>query len=378
MPSNLPVIAVMHFGGTTLRGTEVCAIHAINGLQAAGHSVVLIANHPEIITSRLQHQPHRTITSSFPEIMWDEKLRFPLWRWLKTLTTLKNSLKEERVSLILSSGGLPCQIGIPISKWLGIPLAVHLHHPASKRYFYFWGIPWADLIITPSLYTRDVIQQKTKKEAQVVYNGIDVENTFFPMPGQSTLRHSLGFQNEDIVICSIGALVPHKRMDLFINAFALAKPQSQHKLRALIIGSGPEQAKLKQLANDLNAANDVCFIERVAEVPPYLQISDIHLLASSEEGFGLSVAEAAACGLPNIVSASCALTEVVQDSVDGIHIHDPSPDAFAKAILRLSENPKLRLQMGEQGRRQAVSKFSVTAYQNNIMQHIHNLLGLNH
>jgi D-inositol-3-phosphate glycosyltransferase len=107
------------------------------------------------------------------------------------------------------------------------------------------------------------------------------------------------------------------------------------------------------------------------------QVADIHLLASSEEGFGLSVVEAAACGLPNIVAAAGALTEVVQNGIDGIHVQGAQPEAFAEALLRLSKNADLRLQMGQAGRQHAVTTFSVAAYKNNIVQQIQRLLTSN-
>lgn len=379
MHNNSQTIVVMHFGGTTLRGTEVCATYTIDALHEAGYRVVLIANNPAVITARLKQPPERVLQSTFPEIMLDGKLSFPLWQWVKKIIQLKRFLSVEKAALLLSSGGLPCQMGVPISKLLGIPIAVHLHHPASKRYFYFWMIPFAKLIITPSQHTRDVINKKCHLTAEIVYNGIDVEGAFFPVQRNNNLRSSLGISDDAIVIASVGALVPHKRVDLFLRALALAGKRSQHPLHALVIGAGPERPQLEQLANTLAISSAVTFLERVPEIPPYLQqVADIHILASSEEGFGLSVVEAAACELPNIVSACGALVEVVQDGVDGIHVQNAEPEAFAEAILHLSENPDLRKQMGKVGREQAVAKFSVAAYKHNMLQQIHNLLSSNH
>lgn len=377
--TNSKTIAVMHFGGKILRGSEVCAIHTIDGLQEAGYRVILIANNPEVITSRLKQAPHKVLQSAFPELMLDEKLSFPLWQWLKKLIELKRFLEIEKPALLLASGGLPCQIGKPISKWLKIPIAVHLHHPASKRYFYFWMVPWADLIITPSRHTQAVIQKKCNAAASVVYNGIDVDDTFYPAQRAPDLRNSLGISKDAIVVASVGALVPHKRMDLFLRALALANIKSRLPLHALVIGTGPEKPRLEQLADELGISKCVTFIERALEIPPYLQqVADIHLLASSEEGFGLSVVEAAACGLPNIVSASGALMEVVQNGIDGIHVQGAQPEAFAEALLQLSENPDLRLRMGQAGRQQAMNKFSVTTYKNNMLQQLNSLLPSSH
>lgn len=368
-------IAVMHFGGKTLRGTEVCTIYTIDGLHEAGYSVVLIANNPDVITARLKQQPQSVLQSTYPEIMFKETLSLPLWRWFKKVYQLTQFLKAEKASLLLTSGGLPCQMGLPISKWLGIPIAVHLHHPASRRYFYFWMIPWANLVITPSQHTRAVINEKCSVSAQIVYNGIDVEHAFFPVQRTPDLRKSLGISEDAIVIASVGALVPHKRIDLFLRALALAAKKSQHPLHALIIGAGPERNYLEQLATELAISPAVTFLEHIPEIPPYLQqVADIHILTSSEEGFGLSVVEAAACGLPNIVSTAGALVEVVQNGIDGIHVQNAQPETFAEAILQLSEDPELRSKMGAAGRAQAVAKFSVDVYKQNVLQQLRRLL----
>ncbi|WP_331351975.1 glycosyltransferase family 4 protein [Cellvibrio sp. UBA7671] len=371
-------IALMHFGGKILRGTEVCAIHTIDALQEAGYRVLLIANNPDVIASRTKQLPDKVLQSAFPEIMFDESFSFPLWQWLKKIVELKTFLTAEQPALLLSSGGLPCQMGKPISKWLNIPILVHLHHPAPKRYFYFWMLPWADLIIAPSRHTQAVIQKKCNATAQVVYNGIDVEKTFFPAQRTPELRNSLGISDNAVVIASIAALVPHKRIDLFLRALAIASTKSSLPLHAVIIGTGPDAQRLEQLSNELGINTSVTFIAQVPDISLYLQqVADIHLLASSEEGFGLSVVEAAACGLPNIVAAAGALTEVVQNGIDGIHVQGAQPEAFAEALLRLSENADLRLQMGHAGRQHAVTTFSVAAYKNNIVQQIQRLLTSN-
>lgn len=372
---NNKTIAVMHFGGNFLRGTEVCLIHTIDGLDAAGYKVILIANQPDVIVSRLKNPPYKLLQSKFPEIMIDRKISFPLLRYVKKIRELTHFLKQEQPSLILTSGGLPCQMGLPISKILGIPIAVHLHHPAAKRYFYFWMIPWANLIIAPSKHTHAVINQKCKIDAAIVYNGIDVDEAFFPATREMSLRNSLNISQHAVVISTVCALIPHKRVDLFLRAFAIAKPKSHHQLHGLVIGKGPEKEKLNQLAVELGIADAITFIERVPEIPPYhQQVTDIHLLASDEEGFGLSVAEAAACGLPNIVSASGALVEIVQDGVDGIQVHGDSAEHFAQAILQLTESSELRSRMGQAGRQQAVDRFSVTAYKKNMLQQLESLL----
>jgi glycosyltransferase involved in cell wall biosynthesis len=145
----------------------------------------------------------------------------------------------------------------------------------------------------------------------------DVTHKFSPVTERDpSYGNALGISQSAIVIASIGALAPHKRVDIFLHALKLAATKTDMPLHALIIGVGTELDKLKELTRVLQLEGSVSFLARVPEIYPYLQnVADIHLSASSEEGFGLSVVEAAACGLPNIVSASGALTEVVDNEM---------------------------------------------------------------
>lgn len=369
-------IAILHFGGDTFRGTEACVVEAINGFHEQELDVILLANNPQVITEKLSQQPKQSLKVSYPELMWDDKLSFPLFKWISALFKLRKIIAVEKPSVILASGGLPNQLGLPIARLLGLPMVVHFHHPAPKRYFYFWMLPWADKLIVPSQHTQQVVKQKCKKDSVVVYNGIDVVNRFHP-PAQKdpAYRNNLGIPADAIVVASIGALVPHKRVDIILRALKTASIKTHTPLHALIVGVGTESEKLKDLVKELQLESKVSFLSRLPEIFPYLQhVADIHISASSEEGFGLSVVEAAACGLPNIVSASGALTEVVENEADGIHVKGSAVEPFADAILRLASDKNLREKMGAYGQQKAEEKYSLAAYKNNFVNEIKKML----
>lgn len=377
MPTNLKkTIAILHFGGDTFRGTEACVVEAINGFHEQNLDVILLANKPQVITEKLLLQPKKTLQFAYPELMWDDQINFPIFKWITALYKLRKLIATEKPSVLVASGGLPNQLGLPVARLLDLPMVVHFHHPASKRYFYFWMLPWADKLIVPSQHTQQVVKSKCKRDSVVVYNGIDVENRFHtPAQKDPSFRHALGISADAIVIASIGALVPHKRVDIILRALKIASTQIQVPLHALIIGTGTESDKLHALVKELKLESQVSFLSRVPEIYPYLQhVADIHISASSEEGFGLSVVEAAACGLPNIVSASGALTEVVVDEFDGIHVKGSDAELFADAILKLSRDKELREKLGDCGQQKAVGKYSLTAYKTNITNEIKNML----
>jgi UDP-N-acetylglucosamine:LPS N-acetylglucosamine transferase len=166
-----PAIAILHFSGETFRGTEACVVEAINGFHEQGYDVIFLANNPQVVTEKLLNLPKKSLKVSYPEIMWDDKFSFPIFRWIAAVFKMRKILAHEKPSLILASGGLPNQIGLPVARLLGLPIAVHFH-PPPKRYFYFWMLPWADKIIVPSKHTQAVVKNKCNISSVVVYNGM--------------------------------------------------------------------------------------------------------------------------------------------------------------------------------------------------------------
>jgi glycosyltransferase involved in cell wall biosynthesis len=143
----------------------------------------------------------------------------------------------------------------------------------------------------------------------------------------------------DVVVAS--RLVPHKRVDLLLQALALLPGA-----KAQIIGEGPERQRLEREANRLGVEDRVTFVGRLAsagEVYAALGSARATVVTSEQEGFGMSVIEAQAAGTPPVVvrSALSAAADLVVDGETGL-LADPEPEAIAAALGRLMQEPKLR------------------------------------
>jgi phosphatidylinositol alpha-1,6-mannosyltransferase len=88
----------------------------------------------------------------------------------------------------------------------------------------------------------------------------------------------------------------------------------------------------------------------------YLGVS--RLLEQSVEGFGISLCEASACGVPVVAGRSGGVPEAVRDGETGILVDAESPEAVAGAIRRLLDDPTLRARMGQAGRRSVESHYN--------------------
>ena len=172
------------------------------------------------------------------------------------------------------------------------------------------------------------------------------------------------------VIGTIKKLDPKYGIDTLIQAFAQLRQQA----RLVIAGTGPQEASLKQLAAELGVADRVEFLGAVAnsEVPGLLRGLDVYAALSrlDSESFGVAIIEAAACGVPTVVSDAAGPAEVVDDGVTGIIVPRDNPSAAAEALDRLLADPQAAHAMGQAGRRHVIKHYS-WEYCLNVMEDVY-------
>jgi len=365
----MKTILVMHKGGSQIRGSEVCLIHTVNALLAARYRVILLRNN-SIIDQTLKELENLEIADcDYPEIMIDgDHKSFPILRYIHSFVALRKFVKQHDVTRIFCNGGLPCQLGVPLGKSIRIPVVCHFHHPAAKRYFYFWLVRFADRLIFPSNFTASIVAQKCGREGQVVYNAVDLDTRYVPSHSRdSRFRAELGIPNDGLVIGQVGALVPHKRPDFLIKAFA-AICNRFPRLYLMIIGRGSMQESLRAEISRHQLDDRIKLRGYVDDVLPYLQnVIDINVLASAEEGLGISVIEAAGCSLPSVVSDCTGLKEVVVQNETGYRFSPNDNTELQSFLVKLIQDPALRIRLGKAAREHALKNFCLPRYSADIV-----------
>ena len=146
-------------------------------------------------------------------------------------------------------------------------------------------------------------------------------------------------------LCTVARLEYRKGHHLILEALHKIKSHYNMNLKYAILGSGPEISRLKDLALKYNLINQVDFLESLSSANDVYNFSKIHVMPTittfdSIEGFGISNIEAAAKGLPCIVSNSGGTPESVQDN--GFIISENNVEDLIDAILKTLKNlPKL-------------------------------------
>ena len=187
----------------------------------------------------------------------------------------------------------------------------HNLHLEIAKFSRGWTATKADLIVTPSNHLKNVVKGWGVKEnrIKVIYNGTKLKNKPDPIDDQP---------NDYFKFITVGRLAPWKNIDIIIEALSDYKKANQNFI-FYIVGSGPEEIKLKKLVNDLDLENFVTFTGQLQkdDLNYYLQKSDIYIQASSYEGLPHVILEAMSHNLSIISTPIGGTNEVIQDGKNG-------------------------------------------------------------
>lgn len=188
-------------------------------------------------------------------------------------------------------------------------------------------------IITVSQHTRRRLIEAgfASERIEVVPNGVDVASIQQVPPA-----------NEPADLICVGRLLPHKRVDLAIEALAILR-RVRPAATLTIVGDGPERANLESLAARLDVADSIRFmgiLPQASDVYAQLKSNRVLVMPSQREGFGIAVIEGWACGVPAVVcqAEQSALAELIDEDCKG-RVVNASADQIAQACLELLERP---------------------------------------
>ena len=248
------------------------------------------------------------------------------------------------------------------------PRVCHLHHPDQDKKSISWAFARRpELIITPTEYVKEKVSEwlgnTDSKIARVVGNPIDVE-WFAPARNVPALREQLGMQSHGAHITIIGALTPHKGHDCFLRAakrILEQRPEAMFNIVGSAASGDPAWAhRLRTLTIELGVEKSVHFWGFVPDITArdVLAASDVFVLPTLIEGFGLVVAEALACGVPVVTSAIRPLEEIVTDGKSGFLVPPSEFECFAQKVLELLDAPEKKAAFSVYGRNHVRSCFS--------------------
>jgi len=294
-------------------GGEIVSFQILSELSQLKHQVHLIVPNQQRVTPQ---QGWKTNSLHLPFIYPPSLFNYLFPFKLKGLVSLPNSVLYSH-SIAFTAPGL---IGYRQRHQLKIPLINNLQLLSDLD---FLSDPQTilnqlDHLVVPSCYLKNQLQKITSTPITVIPNGI--ATCFHPPKSKSKSKY--------FRLLFVGQLIPRKN-PLFLLKLLDQLPNDFH---LTIIGQGPLETKLQHPQIKI-----IPFLPH-RQLPKYYQQSDLFLFPSQEEGFGLTVAEAQACGLPVLVADNSSLPERVKDKETGF-VLPLDHQAWIKKIKDLKKKP---------------------------------------
>jgi glycosyltransferase involved in cell wall biosynthesis len=171
------------------------------------------------------------------------------------------------------------------------------------------------------------------------------------------LREHLGVPEDQMLLAFVGRIVPIKRVDLLLRAFAHAH-DSGASAHLAIVGDGEARTDFERMARQLGIGSAVSWLGYRRDLPEIAAAADVAILSSDNEGTPVWLIESAAAGVPAIATDVGGTSEVVTPE-SGILVPPDDEIALGRAIARMAEDPEQRRAMGEQARAHVLSRYSV-------------------
>lgn len=340
----IAIVCYPTFGGSGVVATEL-------GLELArrGHEIHFITYSQPVRLALLNPNIH------YHEVHVPE---YPLFHYqpyeLALSSKLVDMVKLHKIELLHVHYAIPhAYAGYMAKKMLEdegirIPMVTTLHgtditlvgnHPFYKPAVCF-SINKSDVVTSVSESLRDETYRlfDIKKEIVVIPNFIEIDKN--RIDENSPCHRSLMATKEEKIITHISNFRKVKRIPDVVRIFNEIQKEIPSKL--MMVGDGPEKEVAEKLCEDLGITDKVIFFGNSSEIDKILCYSDLFLLPSETESFGLAALEAMACGVPIISSNSGGLPEVNKDGYSG-YLSDVGnvQEMAANAIKILSDDEKL-------------------------------------
>ncbi|MDR4948382.1 N-acetyl-alpha-D-glucosaminyl L-malate synthase BshA [Neobacillus cucumis] len=191
------------------------------------------------------------------------------------------------------------------------------------------------------------------KEIETVYNFID--ERIYHKTDDTSLKTQLHIKDEEKVVIHVSNFRTVKRVPDVIKSFAKISESIPSKL--LMVGDGPEMTVVCKLVRQLSLEDKVIFLGKQENLEELYSISDLMLLLSEKESFGLVALEAMACGVPCIGTNVGGIPEVIHHGISGYICEVGDINDISDKAISLLNNSDLHQDMSEQSLKSVKTKF---------------------
>ncbi len=360
---NIGVVCFPTFGGSGIVATEVAA-----GMARRGHTVHVVSH---AVPRRLDQgceslRFHQVTTRSYPV--------FPQPQYALALaSTLVSVVDYEGIDVLHIHYAVPHATSAWMARAVLGPrapaLVTTLHGtdvtlvgnddsylPITRH-----AVAASDAVTTPSVFLRDAAWRNLELDPlatpiEVIPNFVDVDR--YAPDGEAAAARLAGLWDGDRtvpVIVHVSNFRPVKRVPRVIEL--LERVRRTTPARLLLIGDGPERARVESRIRKLGLRDHVRLLGQQERFQPLLSAAAAFVLPSETESFGLAALEALSSGVPVVASRVGGLPEVVRHGETGFLADPEDLDGMAAHLVALVSDPERRRQMGRAAREDALKRF---------------------
>ena len=206
----------------------------------------------------------------------------------------------------------------------------------------------------------DFLKRETVRDFSVPESRIEVVPNFVDTriyrPGLEPCHRATLAPDGEKIVMHISNFRPVKRVEDVVEIFARVLGEIPSRL--VLVGDGPDLPRARVKVEELGISDSVVFLGEYTPVQELLSCSDLFLLPSGSESFGLAALEAMACGSPVVASRVGGLPEVIMDGETGYLCEAGDIDEMVAASIKILSDDKHRKELSDAGRAFAVKHFS--------------------
>ena len=283
---------------------------------------------------------------------------------LRAFFSLWRLLRREKPAIVHTHTSKAGILGRWAAKMAGIPFIVHTPHGhvfyghfadlISKLFLILEKItaPITDIIIALTETERkDYIKLKVCSPDNIltIHSGVEIARYMDARVNIDEMKHSLGLNPKNLVVGTVGWLLPIKGPMFLLKAME-AVWQSHPDTSLVYVGKGEMEEELKNEAFRIGVSDRVTFLGWRDDVPEIMQLLDIFVLPSLNEGMGRVLVEAMAAGKSIVASDTGGIPDLIKHGHNGLLVPPKDSNRLAEAIITLLKDTHRREEMGKNGK----------------------------
>ena len=330
---------VLFSGELSLRGSSLYTVTLAGGLKQRGHRVAVLGPGGLLEDVLAEHRITR--------------LELPVHaRWWRDLLYLRNYVETVRAFgaevLHIQHQDLTA-LGAMVATRLEIPAILTVHGQVTDALHFPLAEPPRVIAVSENVRQSLVTAGHVDRERiEVVPNGVS--------PSLSALEDRDGERSDVPVVGTVNRLAPDRGVDVFLRAARRVLDQGT-KARFLVVGSGPEESRLRKLARDLGLTESLTFALPRTRVAGLFRPIDLFVSAARTEGHGIFLLSAMAEARPVIATGVGGVLSFLRDGENGLLVPRGDVEALATAISDLLGDDERRDQLAREGFRNVRERF---------------------